>query len=126
MVMRPLALALMLFSFMRDRVTTAVTTGDDTGEQKDNFLVELESGKGNKGRGVRQSKDSRLNMNQITFISSLDAIVTFDVLFYILQVIFALTPSLRMSVRNTSFNLEIKRGNQKVGGKYKMINKRCL
>ena len=126
MVMRPLALALMLFSFMRDSVTTAVATGDDAGELKDNFLVELESGKGNKGRGVRQSKDSRLNMNQITFISSLDAIVTFDVLFYILQVIFALTPSLRMSVRNTSFNLEIKRGNQKVGGKYKMINKRCL
>ena len=53
MVMRPLALALMLFSFMRDTVTTALTTGDDTGEQKDNFLVELESGKGNKGRGVR-------------------------------------------------------------------------
>ena len=51
--MRPLALALMLFSFMRDTVTTAVTSGDDAGEQKDNFLVELESGKGNKGRGVR-------------------------------------------------------------------------
>ena len=50
MVMRPLALALMLFSFMRDTVTTAVTTGDDTGEQKDNFLVELEGGKGKKGK----------------------------------------------------------------------------
>ena len=53
MVTRPLALALMLFSFMRDTVTTAVTTGDGAGEQKDNFLVELESGKRNKGRGVR-------------------------------------------------------------------------
>ena len=50
MVMRPLALALMLFSFMRDTVTTALTTGDDTGEQKDNFLVELEGGKGKKGK----------------------------------------------------------------------------
>ena len=45
-------------------MTTAVTTGDDTGEQKDNFLVELESGKGNKGGGLGQSKDSRLNINQ--------------------------------------------------------------
>ena len=52
MVMRPLALALMLFSFMRDSVTSSATTGDDAGELKDNFLVELEGGKGNKGRGV--------------------------------------------------------------------------
>ena len=53
MVMRPLALALMLFSFMRDTVTTAATAGDGGGGHRDNFLVELEGGKGSKGRGVR-------------------------------------------------------------------------
>ena len=53
MVMRPLALALMLFSFMRDTVTTAAPAGDGGGGHRDNFLVELEGGKGSKARGVR-------------------------------------------------------------------------
>ena len=53
MVTGPLALALMLFSFMRDTVTTAATAGDGGGGHRDNFLVELEGAKGSKGGGVR-------------------------------------------------------------------------